>query len=64
MSDSSTERPRIMVCPVCRPTENYYGRIVFPGEEAEPICPNHTNEEDIHPLLVEVESPVVGGPRR
>lgn len=39
-----TTLPVPMVCPRCRETENYYGRLVFDGEE-NVKCPNHGDEE-------------------
>jgi len=47
----------IMVCPACRGTENYYGRLVSaselkPGREP-PKCPNHPPESPC--LLVDVD---------
>jgi hypothetical protein len=62
MSSSSpepTEAPRIMVCPLCRGTENYFGRIVFPGETGQTLCPNHTSEGESPSPLVEVDTLVV-----
>jgi len=40
------------VCPVCIATEDeeaetndYYGRLVFPGEVETPTCPNHSKKK-------------------
>lgn len=34
------------VCPICTTEpENYYGRLVFPGETETPVCPNHKDKK-------------------
>jgi hypothetical protein len=40
-----------MVCIVCRRTPGaYFGRLVFPQEEAVPECPNHEGSDLHYPL--------------